>query len=232
MKLILFDIDGTLMDSGGAGAYAMEKAFKDILSIEKATRPPGGKVSMAGKTDRQILREVLSIHNIRHNEPTMDRLMDSYISHLTKGMDNDRKSLKPCVMETLDWLGGMPKAHIGLLTGNVARGAEIKLKSFGLWERFGAGAYGSDNEDRNKLLPAALERFKALTGDEITFSDCVVVGDTPRDVQCAKPYGAHVVAVATGPFGIDELRETEADVVISDLSGVRDALSPLLLPIR
>lgn len=228
MKLILFDIDGTLMDSGGAGSYAMEAAFRDVLDIEKATRPKGSKVSMAGKTDRQILREVLDLHGVEYTDTILDRLMESYVSHLGDGLKNSSKTLKPHVHETLDWLEEVPGVRLGLLTGNIARGAEIKLKAFGIWDRFGFGAYGSDHEDRNLLLPAAIERFREVTSEEVTFKDCVIIGDTPRDVECAKPYGAYVVAVATGPFDIHELKMTEADVVIADLSGAREALAPLI----
>ena len=108
--------------------------------------------------------------------------------------------------------------QVGLLTGNFEQGARIKLGAFGLNEYFATGAFGSDNEDRNKLLPIAVERFNILSGRDIDFTDCVIIGDTPRDVMCARPYNAICIAVATGPYAARSLVAAGADVVVEDLS--------------
>lgn len=227
MKLILFDIDGTLMDSGGAGTRAMYKAFAKGLAIGR-DELAGIKVSMAGKTDPQILGELFSLLGIASDRAKMQEILSLYIKYLEREIKDNTKALKPAVMDVLDWLAPLKDVHLGLLTGNVMDGARIKLKSFGIWERFAFGAFGSDNHDRNKLLPAALDRFRELTGKEVTFADCVVIGDTPRDVECSKPYGAYALAVATGPYDMTSLNNTDADAVIEDLTGAREVLTPLL----
>ncbi|MGO9378147.1 MAG: HAD family hydrolase [Dissulfurispiraceae bacterium] len=215
MQLILFDIDGTLVDSGGAGVRALDYAFKEVLSIENAFRD----VSMAGKTDLQIVKEGLSMHGLPSDNGFVSQIIDSYIRHLSVEINHGDKHLKPGIVEALRAL----KAHngryqIGLLTGNLEQGARIKLGAFGLNEYFATGAFGSDHEDRNKLLPIAVERFKIITGREFDFTDCVIIGDTPRDVMCARPYNAICIAVATGPYGARSLVAAGADVVVEDLS--------------
>jgi len=227
MKLILFDIDGTLMDSGGAGTKAIEAAICEVLGIS-CKRLKGNHVPMAGKTDPQILKEILDLLSVSYDNSLLSTILGRYLYHLGQEIDTNGKELKPFVMEILDWLGDMDNVHLGLLTGNVQHGAEIKLRSFGIWERFGFGAYGSDNEERNLLLPEALRRFRTLSGTEVTFKDCIVIGDTPRDVECSKPYGAICLAVATGPYDTKALLSTEADAVIEDLSQAREVLRPLL----
>jgi len=107
---------------------------------------------------------------------------------------------------------------MGLLTGNIEKGARIKLEAFSLNSYFPSGAFGSDHEDRRFLLPIALRRFSKIFKTEISFNQCIIIGDTPRDVECAKPYGAKVIAVATGPYSEEELIKTEADLVVRDLT--------------
>lgn len=227
MKLILFDIDGTLMDSGGAGTKAVEAAICEVLDISRS-HLRGNKVSMAGKTDPQILKEILDNLSLSYDNDLLWAILDKYLAHLSVEIGTNGKHLKPSVMETLDWLGNMDNVSLGLLTGNIEDGARIKLASFGIWDRFGFGAYGSDNENRNLLLPEALRRFQSISGTEVTFRDCIVIGDTPRDVECSRPYGASCLAVATGPYGIEALMRTDADEVVGDLSEARGALSALL----
>jgi phosphoglycolate phosphatase-like HAD superfamily hydrolase len=227
MKLILFDIDGTLMHSGGAGTKAVESAICEVLGMS-CKELGENNVSMAGKTDPQILKEILEILSVSYDSEMLKEILGKYLSHLSVEIAGSGKRLMPSVIETLDWLGGIGNAHLGLLTGNIKDGARIKLSSLGIWEKFGFGAYGSDNEDRNMLLPEALGSFRSLTGQEVTFRDCIVIGDTPRDVECSKPYGAYSLAVATGPYDMDALNNTDADAVIRDLSDAREVLSPLL----
>lgn len=215
MKLILFDIDGTLISAGGAGTRSLNLAFREVFSIDDAFKGIG----MAGKTDVQIIKEGLAAHNLESKNGTIPEVIDSYIKHLSSEMNNDRKHLKTGIRTALAMLkreyGHYP---LGLLTGNLERGARIKLEMFDLNQYFPSGAFGSDDEDRNKLLPIAVKRFKEVSGHEIFFRDCVIVGDTPRDVWCAKPYGAVCIGVATGPYPADELVKAGADFVFEDLS--------------
>jgi len=209
--LVLFDIDGTLLETGGAGTRALNRAFERLFSISDAFRG----IKMAGKTDLQIIKEALSLHGIDGSNGNLQRIMDMYVSLLKEEINNPRKKLKPGVREILDIMIDS-RLGTGLLTGNLRKGAEIKLGAFGLNSYFIDGAFGSDHEDRNQLLPIALERFRQK-GFKVGPENSIIIGDTPRDVECAKVHGARCIAVATGPYSIDELRQTEADLVVETL---------------
>jgi len=214
MKLVLFDIDGTLLDSGGAGTKALNLAFEEVFSIRDAFRG----IAMAGKTDIQILKEGLRGNGLDSENGDIAVLCDSYIRNLTVEIENPRRHLKPGVRESLAILAGLDDVILGLLTGNIEAGARIKLDPFGLNSFFSFGAFGNDNEDRNMLLPVAIERLKRLYGREVEFKGCVVIGDTPRDVECAKVHGAAAIAVATGPYPYESLVRSGADMVLMNLS--------------
>ncbi len=214
MKLVLFDIDGTLLDSGGAGSRALTAAFLDMFSINNAFQG----IRMGGKTDTEIIMEAMDRHGIAM-DGQMPRLTGLYLEHLRAGIDNARKRLKPGVREALNALQIMEGVALGLLTGNVEAGARIKLAPFGINGYFPAGAFGSDDPDRNVLLPIALDRFRVRHPDAgLSSGYCIVVGDTPRDVECAKRHGARAVAVATGSYTVADLLATGADAVLNDLS--------------
>jgi phosphoglycolate phosphatase len=219
MHLLLFDIDGTLIDSGGAGTRSLNLAFEKLFSIEDAFRG----ISMAGKTDTQIIKEGLLKYDISTNG-NLDVVIQAYLMHLGKEINNDRKHVKPGINETLEKLRIIKDLELGLLTGNLESGARIKLDPFNLNRYFPAGAFGSDDEDRNNLLPIAIKRFEELCQEKIEVEECIVIGDTPRDVECAHIYGAICVCVATGPYSINELIEAGADYVVKDLSDHQNLL--------
>jgi len=213
MRLVLFDIDATLIDSGGAGSRSLNKAFQELFSLEHAF----SGISMAGKTDIAIIKECLSKHNMSI-DGHVDAVAGTYLKHLQKEIQNDRKKVNPGVRELLDHLSAKENVGLGLLTGNLEQGARIKLGSFNLNRYFSTGAFGSDDEDRNNLLPVAVKRFEALFRQTIETDDCIIVGDTPRDIACAHIYHALCIGVATGPYSIEELLEAGADYVLRDLS--------------
>ena len=213
MRLVLFDIDGTLIDSGEAGTRSLDLAFKELFSVENAFHG----ISMAGKTDTQIMKEGLLRHGIYLNG-NLIRIINTYLQYLKREINNSSKHIKQGIYEILEKLSLMENIKLGLLTGNLEPGARIKLEPFSLNKYFQSGAFGSDDEDRDKLLPVAKSRFEKLYGSKIDFRDCVVIGDTPRDVYCAKPYGAISVGVATGQYPADKLKEAGADYVFENFS--------------
>jgi len=220
-KLILFDIDGTLITAGGAGTRSMNFAFRELFGIDEAFRD----IPMAGKTDIQIMKEGLKTHGLPHWDGNVERMAKKYIDFLKVEINNPDRRLKPGVQNALVRLKRMDMP-MGLLTGNLRDGALIKLGACGIDHYFVDGAFGSDHEDRDRLLPVALRNF-AGRGYHFLPEQSVVIGDTPRDVQCAKIHGAFCIAVATGPYSRGELLSTEADVVIDSLDET-DAYMDLL----
>ena len=214
MQYILFDIDGTLIDSGGAGMLSLNLAFKEFFSVDDAFRA----IRMAGKTDLQIVNEALRMHNIDSSNGNVPEFFTRYLKHLKNTIDGKKGHIKPGIRHALELLRTQDDFVLGLLTGNIEPGAMIKLEAFGLAEFFEVGAYGDHDSDRNKLLPIAVKKLREKKGVEIDYSQCIVIGDTPRDVECSKPYGAYAIAVATGPYSYDDLSGTGADAVFHDLS--------------
>lgn len=222
IKVILFDIDGTLVLTGGAGVRAMQRAFEDLFAVPDAFRD----IPMPGRTDSWILSDAAATHGVAAEQLT--RFRDVYLRHLTVeiGKPGPRKGVMPGVRPLLDALAPRDDVFLALLTGNYEEAARVKLQYFGLWDYFKCGAFGDEAPDRNRLLPQALARVREC-GVEARPSDAVVVGDTPLDVACAAAGGAKCVAVATGNHSADELIAAGADVVLQDLSDTREALRVL-----
>jgi len=214
-KLVLFDIDGTLIDPAGAGRRSVTRAFYELFSLEDAF---AGE-RLAGKTDIQIIREGLARHHLLTGDGILPSVVSRYVAILQEEIAYPYGRVHPGVVELLNALRKTAGYRLGLLTGNIEQGARIKLGAFGLSEYFPIGAFGDDSEDRNSLLPIAVERLRTFAGVEIGYGDCIVIGDTPLDVACAKPFGAISVAVATGPYPYESLLQTGADYVLRDLSG-------------
>ena len=217
-KLILFDIDGTLIDSGEAGTRSLDRAFFELFGIRDAFK----EIKMAGKTDIQIIREGLRFHGLPDGNGAVEKITQRYIDILKGEVQNPWRKAKPGVYDILEVLHNR-KMHVGLLTGNLEKGARIKLGPFELNRYFPAGAFGSDHEDRDELLPIAIDRFSDL-GINVLPERCIVVGDTPRDVQCSKIHGAYCIAVATGPYSKQKLESTGADLVIETLREIDNCM--------
>jgi len=192
---------------------SLNLAMKELFSLDNAFQG----ISMAGKTDAQIIREGLMKYDL-FLDGGVKAVIDSYLKCLKREIQNDRKHVKPGIYEVLDELKDIRDTGLGLLTGNLEAGARIKLEPFMLNQYFPTGAFGSDDEDRNKLLPIAVRRFEKLFQKKIEIDSCIIVGDTPRDVECAHTYGAICFAVATGPYSYDDLAEAGADYIVHDLS--------------
>lgn len=225
-KFILFDIDHTLIDSGGSGALALNLAFQDVTGI-----PDGfAGIRFAGKTDLRIIRDALEKHHIEIRDGWLGRFLYIYLAHLRTATARDMGHVKPGVHELIERLAADQGSHLGLLTGNIEEGARTKLEPFALNPFFPIGAFGSDSEDRNALLPLAVRRLAAHSSILIGYNDCVIIGDTPLDVACAKAHGARSIAVATGPYAIEALRETDADQVMQDLSNTDEIVNWLKNP--
>jgi phosphoglycolate phosphatase-like HAD superfamily hydrolase len=224
-KLVLFDIDGTLIDPGGIGRRSVTKAFHEVLSVKDAF----SDIKMAGKTDIQIIKEALTLHGLSSGDGVIPGILSRYLNILKQDIDTENMSIKPGVIDLLNYLEATEDIYLGLLTGNIEKGGRAKLSAFDLNRYFPFGAFGDDSEDRNELLPVAVKKFRTMANIDIRFSDCIVIGDTPNDVQCSSPLGAISIAVATGPYSYDLLLETGADYVLRDLSCAKELklFSPL-----
>ncbi len=218
MKLVLFDIDGTLVSTGAAGADAMRLALAELSGI-----PDGfAGIEMSGKTDGAILREALSKHGVDAATVPVEMFYQRYIPYLRAALQETHRPrrLMPGVTDVLNALAAQSEIVLGLLTGNVALGAQLKLASFGIWHYFRLGAYGSDHSDRNALVPVAQQRAQALLGHHFTPERIYVIGDTPRDIACAHAHGARAIAVATGNYTVETLRRHQPEHCFEDLSAV------------
>jgi phosphoglycolate phosphatase len=216
-QLLLFDIDGTLVLTGGAGLRAMNRACEEVVGHDS----PLTGVTLAGRTDWIILDDVLKRHGLALDTRLFDELRRRYLDHLREEIELPGKGVKaimPGIRELLDALQARPDVALGLLTGNFAEGARIKLEYFDLWKYFPCGAFGDDASDRNHLVPVAIQRARECGIADATPADVIVVGDTPHDVACAHTVGATPIAVATGGYSADQLRAAGADVVFQDLS--------------
>jgi phosphoglycolate phosphatase-like HAD superfamily hydrolase len=225
-KLVLFDIDGTLVLTGGAGLRAMNLACADIAGHADAL----ADIPVAGRTDRIILTDIVRRLGHELDEVLLAELRARYLEHLREEIERPGRGVKavmPGVRELLDVLDARDDVFIGLLTGNFEEGARIKLGHFDLWRYFRCGAYGDDAADRNALVPFALARARQQGLPDLSAEHILVVGDTPHDVACARAVGALPVGVATGGFTVDQLRQSGADIVFDDLSDTHAFLALL-----
>jgi phosphoglycolate phosphatase len=221
-KLILFDIDGTLIRTGGAGVRAMTRAFSETCGISDALK----RVEVAGRTDRLIMTDALALSGRPLDDDLLHRFRELYCRFLREELlatpqyeftDGGVKGELPGVRPLLDALSQRDDIDLALLTGNFRSSAEIKLSHYDLWRYFPWGAFADDALERPDLLPVALTRYQSHTDRAIDPADVIIVGDTPHDVSCARAGGARAVAVATGVFDAASLAECAPDVVFDDL---------------
>jgi phosphoglycolate phosphatase len=228
-KLVLFDIDGTILLTYGAGRRAIVTAIAEEVGTSAAL----SRVRFDGKTDPQIVAELLEAAG-HHEAPSLDRVQGicrRYVELLATELQRPttRTSVMPGILPLLDRLDQEEGVVLGLLTGNVARGAELKLRSAGIDpERFPVGAFGSDAAHRPDLPPIAAKRASRFFGREPTGEEVVIIGDTPADIACGSCIQARAVAVATGGYSVADLTDCRPHAVFEDLSDTERVLASIL----
>jgi phosphoglycolate phosphatase len=217
-RVVLFDIDGTLIHSARAGLRGMNAAFQSLYGVWGAL----DRVSLAGRTDRAIVGDVLNGLGLEPTDEAVFALREMYVEHLAAEMSRPVPGalMLPGVTAVLDALDSRDDVAVGLLTGNFERGAEIKLGYFQLWPRFTFGAFGDLHVNRRDLVPVARAQVDRLLGTAVPPSSVVVIGDTPLDIDCAQAHGARSVGVTTGPFTRRDLENAGADLVLDTLEDV------------
>jgi phosphoglycolate phosphatase len=213
MIACLFDIDGTLLASGGAGKAALESALTGEFGVVLRTQIP-----YSGRTDRAIVRDLFRLHDLAETPENLQTLLDGYLRRLPDSLRQHNGHILPGIQTILEHLRTQPNVAVGLLTGNVRAGAQAKLGHFGLFEHFDFGGFGDHHFDRDDVAREALAAVHQCVGPHCTADRVWVIGDTPLDVQCARAIGARVVAVATGVHSYEELAPTRPDLLVRDLS--------------
>lgn len=214
-RIYLFDIDGTLVSTGGAGTRAMGWAFAEAHGRPDAC----DSFSLGGMTDRAIIRKALLAIGASDDDATIDHVLATYLGRLQVEMAAARDArVLAGVPAAIALAHGRPGSAVGLGTGNVRQGAETKLGALDLMQHFDFGGFGCDHEDRGELLAAGARRGAQQLNHELADCEVLVIGDTPKDVLAAHAIGARCLAVATGPFHEDVLRATAADWVVRDLT--------------
>lgn len=214
VRLVLFDVDGTLIRTGGAGVQAFVRVFATEFGIVDGV----ARLRFAGRTDRSLVREVFQQHGVPASDANFRRFFERYVFWLDHLLADCKGGAIPGVWEFLRQLQALPQPPLlGLLTGNIRLGAEIKLRRFGLWEVFHTGGFGDDHEDRNQIAAIARDRGRRVLGENLRGEHILVVGDTPHDIRCARSIGAKALAVATGGSRMEELQAHRPDWAVADL---------------
>ena len=213
MIACLFDIDGTLLASGGAGKAALESAFTEVFGIALRVNVP-----YSGRTDRAIARDLLRQHDIEPSHENWERLLAGYLARLPDSLNRHHGRVLPGILTLLQTLQQRSDVALGLLTGNVRAGARVKLGHYGLFDHFAFGGFGDLHFDRDDVAREALAAIHTHIGPHVLPERIWVIGDTPLDVQCARAIGARVAAVATGVHTYEQLLETSPDLAVRDLA--------------
>jgi len=228
MRIVLFDIDGTLLTSGGAGRRSMERALIEVFGS-----PGSGEYHYGGKTDRQIVRDLMRREGFTDDaiDAQMDQLLDSYVSGLATELGSGNRTMLVLdgVLELLDALDKEERVVVGLLTGNIETGARAKLTAAGIDpSRFRVNAFGSDRELRPELPAIAQRRASELLGVDVEGNRLVIIGDTPHDIQCGESIGARAIAVATGGYTTEQLAAYEPYALFENLADTDAVLSAIM----
>ena len=219
-RLLLFDIDGTLIHSAGAGVESLRRALNQRFQIDDDL----ADIEIAGRTDSGIVMSILNKHRISATNENIASFLDTYVHFLSRELPRRPGQILPGVFELLKKLKTRPHLILALLTGNVSRGAQLKLEHYGVWHFFEFGAFADDHHDRNQLGSFAQARAREKHGDEFEADQIDVIGDTPHDIECGKAFGARTVAIATGSWPRPELAAHRPDFLFDDLSNVDEVI--------
>jgi phosphoglycolate phosphatase len=220
IRLVLFDIDGTLIASGGAGLRAFASVARTVFRAPDIV----SRLHFSGRTDTSIVREFFSLAGIPPIQENFDRFFDDYVFWLDHYLHETSGAVLPGVHEFIAAMSELPMPPVmALLTGNIRLGAEIKLRHYGLWSHFKLGAFGDDHEDRDELARIARNRGEKWLGKRLRGEEILVIGDTPLDVRCARCIGAQCLAVATGGTPLNELRNHRPARAVSSLLDLHPA---------
>ena len=228
MRIVLFDIDGTILRSGGVGRIAMERALTRVFGSSGSR-----EYHYDGKTDRQIVRDLMRLEGLDDAEidSRMDELLQSYIDGLNEELSSGRRTVHVFegVRELLDELEHRDDVVLGLLTGNIEHGARAKLGAAGIdIGRFRVNAFGSDHEERPELPAVAQRRAREVLGADIQGDRLIVIGDTPADIRCGEAIGARAIGVATGRYTVEELSKHEPYAVFASLADTAAVMERIL----
>lgn len=217
VRLVLFDIDGTLIHTNRAGIIAFDLAFNTQFKISNAAEG----VKFAGRTDTGIVRQLFARHRIQASPENFALFFDCYADWLAQILPECRGDILPGIWRFIYDLQSLPEPPmLGLLTGNIRLGAEIKLRHFNLWDFFSIGAFADDHEDRNQIADIARQRGSRVAGARLNGREVLVIGDTPLDIECGRAIGAKVLAVATGGSTEKDLDSHHPDWTVPNLERV------------
>ena len=217
MHICLFDIDGTLIASGGAGKAAMEAALATAFGITQLR----ANVPYSGRTDRAIGRDLIRLHDLEENAHNWQRLRSAYLRHLPACLARHQGRVLPGIAALLEHLRSHGQVALGLLTGNIQEGARLKLGHYNLFHYFAFGGFGDRHLDRDDVAREALVAVHEHCNGTACLDRIWVIGDTPLDIRCARAIGVRVAAVATGLHPVEELAPLEPDLLLPDFSDPR-----------
>jgi phosphoglycolate phosphatase-like HAD superfamily hydrolase len=214
MYVLLFDIDGTLLASGGAGKAAMERALTSAFRVPDDT----ADIPFSGRTDRAIARDLFHLYAIEDNQENWRHFLEAYLLHLPSSLVQHKGRILPGIGAFLKYLQQREDVEVGLLTGNVREGARLKLSHYGLFHHFAFGGYGDQHFHREQVAHDALRSLHEHLNGAVDCDKVWVIGDTPLDVRCARSIGARALAVATGWHSYEILAGESPDLVLTDLA--------------
>ena len=222
-RLLLWDIDSTLINSAGAGL----EALKRVIARRYGTDDDLRDIEIAGRTDAAIARSILDKYGVGADAASISTFLSEYLELLPELLPRQKGRVLPGIAEILERLHRKPDRVLALLTGNLRRGAELKLRHYGLWQYFEFGAFADDHHDRNELGAFARRRAREKYGHDFDCAAIDVIGDTAHDIACGRAFGARTVAVATGSSPREQLARHDPDFLFDDLSHVDDVIATL-----